>query len=334
MIEDVSFFMPGGRAGVLLIHGLTGTPSEMHILARGLNRAGFSVYGMQLAGHCGTEKDLIATNWRDWDRSVCEAADFFSRQVDAMFIGGLSMGAVLSLKYAADHPGRVKGVGVYGVTFCYDGWSIPFYARKFGFLSRLLKKLGLFQNRAFIERPPYGVKDERIRKSVEENMRSGDSTKAGLLGNPWPAIAEMVSLNRIVKKLLPRITAPCLIMHAANDDIADIRSNGRLVEKKVAGLTEFVPLANSYHLITIDRDRREVIKRSVEFFSSLCGADMLRPSAEGAEEIIGRQAINAALRAARPLLPLRAAAETAGAGAAAGQRARPKPAPRAKARKK
>ena len=31
MITDVSFFFKGGRAGVLLIHGLTGTPAEMQI---------------------------------------------------------------------------------------------------------------------------------------------------------------------------------------------------------------------------------------------------------------------------------------------------------------
>jgi len=297
MIEDVSFFMPGGRAGVLLIHGLTGTPAEMRILAKGLNRAGFSVYGMQLAGHCGTEEDLIQTGWRDWDKSVIEAADFLSRQVDKMFIGGLSMGAVLSLKYAADHPDKVSGVGVYGVTLRYDGWSIPFYVREFSFILPLLRKLGLFGHKVFLERPPYGVKDERIRKNVEESMRSGDSSKAGLIGNPWPAVSEMLCLNRIVKKRLPKISAPCLIMHSTHDDIANIASNGRRVEREVAGMTEFVPLENSYHLITIDRDRKQVIERSIAFFTSVCGADMLETPADGGSEVSG--AALAALRGER-----------------------------------
>lgn len=278
MIRDVSFFMPGGKAGVLLIHGLTGTPSEMHILARGLNRAGFTVYGMQLAGHCGTEADLVATGWRDWYQSVEDAADFMRQKVDVLFVGGLSMGAVLALKLAADSPEKVQGLGIYGATFYYDGWSIPFYVRKFGFLVRWFKKLGLFNNKVFMERPPYGVKDERIRKSVEESLHSGDSTKAGLVGNPWPALAEMQELNKIVEPLLPKITAPCLIMHAADDDIAGLRNNGGMVAAKVAGKTELVPLENSYHLITIDRDRRRVIEKSAEFFTALCGAEMLTPA--------------------------------------------------------
>ncbi len=43
MIQQTDFFFEGGRSGVLLIHGLTGTPREMKMLGKGLNRAGFTV---------------------------------------------------------------------------------------------------------------------------------------------------------------------------------------------------------------------------------------------------------------------------------------------------
>jgi carboxylesterase len=43
---------------------------EMRLLGKGLNHAGFSVCGMQLAGHCGDVDDLLATGWRVW-RSCC-----------------------------------------------------------------------------------------------------------------------------------------------------------------------------------------------------------------------------------------------------------------------
>ena len=82
MITDVSFFYKGGRAGVLLIHGLTGTPAEMQILGKGLHKHGFTVYGMQLAGHCGDENDLLATSWHDWYDSVIRAADRLLEHVD------------------------------------------------------------------------------------------------------------------------------------------------------------------------------------------------------------------------------------------------------------
>ncbi|EJF89286.1 alpha/beta hydrolase [Bartonella tamiae] len=273
MITDVSFFLKGGRAGVLLIHGLTGTPAEMQILGKGLHKAGFTVYGMQLAGHCGNEEDLLATNWHDWYESVNRAADRLLEHVDTLFVGGLSMGAVLALKLAADRPNIVKGVGVYGPTFIYDGWTIPYYAKKLGFLLKWFNMFGIFRKNVFIERPPYGLKDERIRKTVSESMLSGDSTKGGLAGNPFGSLAEMLVLSKVTKAQLKQIKAPCLIMHSIDDDIASLKTNSGLVERSVSGPVKMVPLNNSYHLITIDRDRKIVIQESINFFKSLCCPD-------------------------------------------------------------
>lgn len=277
MITDVSFFFKGGRAGVLLIHGLTGTPAEMQILGKGLHKAGFTVYGMQLAGHCGDEDDLLATNWHDWYDSVNRAADRLLQHVDILFVGGLSMGAVLSLKLAADRPDDVKGVGVYGPTFSYDGWSIPRYIQKSVFLLKWFKTFGIFRKSVFIERPPYGLKDERIRKTVSESMLSGDSTKGGLAGNPLGSLAEMQELAKVTKAQLPMVKAPCLIMHSNDDDIANMETNSGLVARSVSGPVKMIPLENSYHMITIDRDRKTVINESLAFFSALCPDTELVP---------------------------------------------------------
>ncbi|MCL1886700.1 MAG: alpha/beta fold hydrolase [Betaproteobacteria bacterium] len=272
MIQNVEFFMPGGPNGILLIHGLTGTPNEMRIIGKGLNRAGFTVYGMQLAGHCGNEDDLCQTVWQDWYASVEKAAAFLQTKVERVFVSGLSMGALLALKLAADQPELVKGVGVYGVTFRYDGWSMPGWAKHFFFLLTWLKRLGLFQKTSFIEQPPYGLKDDRIRATVEASMFSGDSTQAGLAGNPFAALAEMQYLAKIVRRQLPDVQTPCLIIHSGHDDIADIDSNARIVERYISGPSKFVVLDDSYHLVTIDRQRREVILETADFFQKIIDA--------------------------------------------------------------
>lgn len=277
MIQNVEFFMPGGPDGILLIHGLTGTPNEMRIVANGLNKAGFTVYGMQLAGHCGNEDDLCQTTWQDWYASVEAAADFLQTKVKRIFVAGLSMGALLALKLAADQSRLVKGVGVYGVTFRYDGWSMPGWAKHFFFLLTWFKRLGLFQKTAFIEQPPYGLKDDRIRATVEASMFSGDSTQAGLAGNPFPALAEMQLLAKKVRRQLPQVTAPCLIIHSGHDDIADINSNARVVEKHISGPSRFVTLEDSYHLVTIDRQRREVVHETSAFFQEIIDSESTVP---------------------------------------------------------
>ncbi len=267
MIENVEFHLAGSSSiGVLLIHGLTGTPKEMRFVGRGLHRAGHTVLGMQLAGHCGDEEDLRATDWHDWYASVEDAARRLLQEVDRLYIAGLSMGALLALRYAADHPERILGVGVYGPTFRYDGWSIPLYARYLYPLLRVVKVLGLLQDRHFSEQPPYGLKDERLRALVAGSMLAGDSAAAGLAGNPYPSLAEMLKLAAGLKRDLHRVGAPCLIMHARHDDVADI-SNARLVERRVSGPTHFVVLENSYHMITIDLEHKIVIRESIDFIA-------------------------------------------------------------------
>jgi len=267
VIRQADFFLEGDRRGVLLIHGLTGTPMEMRLLGKGLNNAGCTVHGMQLAGHCGDTDDLLATGWRDWYASVEQAADALLAKVDQLFVGGLSMGALLALKLAADRPHQVAGVGVYGATFRYDGWSIPWSAR-LSFLLPLAKRLGLGRARAFLEQPPYGLRDERLREQVSAAMRSGDSTIAGLLGNPWHSLADLHLLSMQVRRQLPEVVSPCLVAHASDDDVASVR-NAELVMRRVSAPAELLLLEDSYHMITIDKQRRTLIEHSARFFDGI-----------------------------------------------------------------
>jgi carboxylesterase len=271
VIQQTDFFFEGGRSGVLLIHGLTGTPTEMKLLGKGLNRAGFTVHGMQLAGHCGNVEDLLATTWHDWYASVEKAADELRSKVDHLFVGGLSMGALLALKLAAERPGQVCGVGVYGATFRYDGWSIPAVAR-LSFLLPWFKKLGIGRHRSFMEAPPYGIRDERLRAQVSTAMLGGDSAAAGLPGNPWYSLAEMYELAADVRQRLSQVIAPCLVAHATEDDVASVK-NAELVMREVSAPVELLLLKDSYHMITIDKERRTLIERSAAFFEAIAAGE-------------------------------------------------------------
>ena len=267
MIKKSDYWMPGGRSGVLLIHGLTGTPAEMRFVAKGLHDRGFTVYGMQLDGHCGNEADLLATGWKDWTASVDKAATHLSRSVDRFFVGGLSMGALLALQLAARRPHDVKGVALYGTTFRYDGWAIPAVAR-LSFLLPWACALGVGRHRSFMESFPYGIKDERIRTRIAGAMLGGNSAAAGLPGNPWPSLAEFVRLAKRVRKELALVRSPCLAVHATQDDIASLR-NVEVARKGVSGSFETLLLDDSYHMVTVDKQRELLIARSARFFSDI-----------------------------------------------------------------
>lgn len=269
------FVMPGegpnARIGVLLIHGLTGTPAEMRLLGKGLNKQGFTIYGVQLAGHCAAMEDLVTSRWTDWLSSVESGLQRFGRHVDHVVVAGLSMGSLLSLAVAQKHPDKVAGVGALSTTFRYDGWSIPSYTR-LAFLLPLFRLLGIGRNSVFMEAPPYGIKDEALRARVVEQMNSGDSSAAGLPGNPWWSVIELRALSAHVMKNLPQLRSPCLVLHAKEDDISSV-SNAYDIERiAVNAKVELVLLDNCYHMITIDRERRTVIAKLNDFIARIAYA--------------------------------------------------------------
>lgn len=280
MIKPSEYHLRGGRSGVLLIHGLTGTPTEMRFVGNGLHRAGFSVFGVQLAGHCGDTADLLATGWRDWYASVETAAARFARDLDHLFVAGLSMGAVLALKLAIDHPREVDGLGLYGTTFFHDGWATPPIGR-LAWLLPVATRLGIGRGSVAPEVEPYGIKDERIRQRVVGAMLSGDSEAAGLAGFPWPSLAEFQRLSLHVRNRLGRVRAPCFVAHSSNDDVASLR-NVRIIKRRVRAPVETLLLDESYHMVTVDRERNLVIERSASFFREIATRHETRQSRDPA----------------------------------------------------
>ncbi|WDH34234.1 alpha/beta hydrolase [Pseudomonas chlororaphis] len=264
---DAGFVLGSGEVAVLLIHGLTGTPTELRRVAVGLANAGCTVYVPTLAGHCGNNADLQATGWQDWYEGVRRTFVGIRRRHRQVFVGGLSMGAVMSMYLASEHPGQVSGLLMYSTTLKYDGWSI----NKLAFLTPLLMKIPFGVHIcSFEEKPPYGIKNERLRAVVERQMKAGESSSAGLLTMEGVTVRELHRMNAVVKKRMPSITTPALVLHSIEDDITS-RWNADYVERKLGGPVVKVLLDNCYHMITVDLQYRRVVELSADFIERQAG---------------------------------------------------------------
>jgi carboxylesterase len=258
---DHGFTIGEGRTGFLLVHGLGGTPLELKFVAKGLARRGFTVHCCQLAGHCGDEADLLATGWRDWYASVETGLDVLRARCDTVIAGGLSMGAVLALHLAAQRDAEVHGLALYAPTLWHDGWAMPWtvHLLRFGILSALGHRL-IGPLYSYTEHEPYGIKDPTIRAVVLSAMSSGDTTRAGIL------------------------------IQARDDDMASLR-NSEYLQRHLAGPVNTVILDDSYHIITVDRQRDVVIEASATFATTLAARrakaakDTVRPVPELDERV-------------------------------------------------
>ena len=262
--KDFSYQVAGGRVGVLLIHGLCGTPSEMRYVANGLARAGYTVSCPQLAGHCGTEADIKAATWQDWYASAEAALDDMRKNCDTVIVGGLSTGAVLSLMLAAKRPQDVQGTALFAPTLWLNGWIIPWYARLF----RLITSKALANRIRFTDREPHGIKDDRIRKFFCDALFGGDTTGVGLPSTPGGAVLEHRRLVNATLQLIKCIKQPALILHPREDDYADL-NNAWHLQRTISGMVDMVVLDDSYHNITLDRQRHIVVERTSAFVARI-----------------------------------------------------------------
>ena len=261
---DHSYKVAGSSVGVLLIHGLCGTPAEMRYLANGLARSGYTVHCPQLHGHCGTDADLKASTWQDWYRSVDEALDEIRQRCDVVVVGGLSTGALLGLMLAANRPDDVQGTINLAPTLWLNGWNVPWYASLF----RFVRHKSLANLIPFPDIHPHGIKDPRVREFVRQAMFSGDSSQAGLPSTPGGAVLEHRWLVTALQRVVKTIRQPALIMHPREDDYADL-NNTAYLQKTLAGSVETVILEDSYHVVTLDRQRHVVVDRTGAFVERL-----------------------------------------------------------------
>ena len=257
-----------GKTGILLIHGVTGAPTEMRHLARRLGARGLTVACPQLAGHCSSLRDLKACSWMDWYRSAELGFDFLRTQCDKVFVAGLSMGALLALKLAAERPDEIDGVATMSATFFYDGWNVPRLKQRFLLPIVMHSPLRYFMS--YREPSPYGIKDERLRNVVAMVYGSGTgrnnlAEKYGYSEFPGVTIRESFDLIRNVKKNLPKVVAPTLILHATEDDMASVENARFLAGRIGSRRIESCYFDDTYHVLTMDRRKDDVADRIGRF---------------------------------------------------------------------
>ena len=258
------------QTGILLVHGITGSPAEMKPLVRKLTAEGFEVACPPLAGHCSTLAELKQTRWTDWYNSLETALDDLRTRCNTVFVSGLSMGALLALKLAADHPDLIAGAATLSATFFYDGWNVPRLGQRFLLPLVIYSPLRFFLS--YHEPSPYGIKDDRIRTMIDAVYRGqceGSPEMYGYSEFPGVTIRETFRLIAAAKRELPAIVAPLLIVHSTEDDMASLKNAAFLAESVSSNVVDTFYVDDTYHVLTLDKRRDDVAARVAEFFVTL-----------------------------------------------------------------
>jgi carboxylesterase len=255
------------RPAVLLLHGLTGMPSEMRPLARHLAKLGYSVETPLLPGHGGTHRDLLRTGWREWVGGAREALSRMAQESGRVVVAGLSMGALLAVVLAAEEEmaAQIGGIVLLSTTMRYDGDAIP-ATRRLLPLAHVFPFLANFFY--WTERPPYGLRDERLQRLITRSVEAaarGETTEYGLFRTYVGALRQLSLLVRQVRRRARAVRCPALVLHSLEDTVTSPRNAHEIHELLGSRDKSIRWLSGCDHVITLDLCKRDVARLVGEF---------------------------------------------------------------------
>lgn len=257
------------KTGILLFHGISGMPEEFRYLSNVLEREGYVVSAPLIPGlGCGTDVSHLAT-WEDWVEAAEASLFALEAKCDQVVVGGLSAGAAVALELCNRHQDRISGVVLLAPTLRVNGFSIPWTFRLFS----LCQQAVVARMFNFSEREPFGLKDERIRRMALVAMRAASVGAA----DQFFQVNGMIfyQLRRLRKHLrgkLSQIARPTLIIHPRDDDQSAL-SNALYLQRRLGGPMEVLVLDDSYHVITLDKQRQLVADKVSTFVSRVRSQD-------------------------------------------------------------
>ncbi len=240
-VKVTDILIERGEAGVILLHGFTGSPLSLREFANILAEKDYTVYCPLLPGHGTTPEDLNKVKWVDWVNAVEEAIKKMRElEISNLFIGGISLGGTLTLRI-----GEIRQD--------IDG-LIPIATPV------IMKKLIL----KFVPVLKWIIKYVKKERRRSQEARNGSY-------DVWPvrAIHEVLKLMKKTKKELHRITSPILIIHSKKDDLVPFENIDIIYNNVSSKVKKKVILERSSHAVLYEDEREIVYKEVLSFLEKL-----------------------------------------------------------------
>lgn len=240
------FNSDGGRVGVLLSHGFTGSPASMKPWAQDLAGRGFTVRTPRLPGHGTHWRDLNRVGWDDWYAELDTALSELRASCEHVAVCGLSMGGALALRLAELRSGDIDALVLVNPAIAMQSWQL-----------RLVPAL-----KHVIPSIP----------GIGNDIKKPGADEVGYQRTPLRALHTLVRAWPVIEADLGKITAPLLVFRSTDDHVVDATSLGIIQQGVSSTVADYITLTDSYHVATLDFDAQLIFDRSADFLTQHLGS--------------------------------------------------------------
>ncbi|MFC4322408.1 alpha/beta hydrolase [Litchfieldia salsa] len=236
------FTFEAGERAVLLLHGFTGNSADNRMLARFLEKKGYTCHAPQYKGHGVPPEELVHTGPDDWWEDVMEGYNFLkNRGHENIAAVGLSLGGVFSLKLGYTVP--IKGI----VPMC-----APMYIK-----SEEVMYKGILEYAR-----EYKKYEGKSSDQIEREMIEFEKT-------PMNTLKALQNLIADVRNNVDMIYSPTFVVQARHDHMINTDSANIIYNEVEADLKEIKWYEESGHVITLDKERDQLHEDVFAFLEKL-----------------------------------------------------------------
>lgn len=197
--QEYRRIVPGAETGVLMIHGIVGTPHHFDDLLP-LIPENWSVVNLLLEGHGKSPVEFGAASMAEWKDQVDRELDALLAGHQKVLIVGHSMGTLFAIQSAIDHPDRVAGLFLQAVPLR------PYVHPKMTLASAKLM-LGV------------DIEDDKLAQMVERDS-SVDLDWRLWQYIFWPVrFVELLAECERIRRELPRLQVPTMAIQSLRDEL-------------------------------------------------------------------------------------------------------------------
>ncbi|GAB3056252.1 alpha/beta hydrolase [Virgibacillus ainsalahensis] len=225
-----SFWMEGGKTGILISHGFMGTPQSVRDIGEKLNRYGYSVLAPRLAGHGTHYLDLEKCSNTDWFNSLEEGYQELRKHCRKVFVLGQSMGGTLALWLEQKHQ------SIDGIILVNPALTIPSYER---------------------------LREESKPRFLQEgnpDIKAEDVYELTFDQTPLQSIHELQKLMDQTPRILSEINCPVLGFKSRDDHVVPPGNTDYILKYIGSAIRQKTVLKNSYHVASMDNDKDKIVR--------------------------------------------------------------------------
>lgn len=236
---------------IIAIHGFSAAPKEMEKLALFLNSKDLNVFTPRLDGHGTIPEDLKNKSWQDWYNSISRSITIATLKYEKVFIIGFSTGGLLALLSTKKSYKEFCGLVCINAALHLNDVRIKTLLPAISFWNDLVKAFNEEKyQKEYIDNAPQNADINYDKHYIE-------------------SIEQLNLLMKKIRKSLPKIQKPILIIQAKDDPVVNPTSAYEIFNKIKSNNKSLKIIDSADHVIVTQKDTKELFDFIYDFIDKL-----------------------------------------------------------------